>query len=305
MKKRNSVVVKLALLTIGGFLLLFSIFNVIINYVIHQQNIESGEQITSLHTSQIAAEIAQHFNKSAETLTAEEQFYRSLLLHDQLNSNIVVDYKFNNLQNNDGLLVTTTIIKATYLSHIEPEHEQYIDKDGYFAPYVMRSNNDISVEALEEATNGDWFTEVAKTGKLVITDPYDFEVNGEKLSMVTISQPIFDNNTLIGVTVVDFPLTFMDEIIGKNLPDTAIQCVASANGTIILDTGSADNVSTSLDMSTAIHDISNGAQYQAQESEKANSELQSLGQKMDTLSTVADEMLLNIDQTLKRQSSNG
>lgn len=470
MKKRNSVVAKLALLTIGAFLLLFSIFNIIINMVIHQQNIESGEQITSLNTSQIATEIAHHFNKSSESLMAEEQFYQSLLLHKNLNSDVVINYKFNSLQKNEDLLATTAIIKAEYLSNIKPEHQKYIDKDGYFAPYVVRSNDNISFETLEEATNGEWFTEVAKTGKLVITDPYDFEVNGETLSMVTISQPIFANDTLIGVTVVDFPLTFMDELVGKNLPDTAIQRVASANGTIILDTGNADNISTSLenfvpnwpetfktisngeqtsfyadsvtfgekafaafspividgydqhlivqtflpkssllvafykvlritifaaiiislllmsltyyairhsllpltplqtalekaadgslntavdetklkndeiglvakayntmlskmkavissvtmqstelentssiaarsveeisqsslDMSKAIQDISNGAQYQAQELEKVNAELQNLGQKMDTLSTVADEMLLNIDQT--------
>lgn len=247
MKKQKSVVIKLALITIGLFFVLFAIFNVISNSIVYTQSKQGSEELMTLATNKTATEIGEHFNKTVTTLKADEDIFLTLLEGNQLASSTLIHYKTNALSENTDVLGYSVIVKASELTTILPEHEQYIDEDGYFAVYIVNSNNQIIVEPIADATAGSWYTESAATKKLAITEPYEYDIDGVKTTMITISLPLLKDGEMIGVTVTDFSLNFLDQIIASNRPETSIQRVASANGTLISDSGNADNINKPLE----------------------------------------------------------
>ena len=247
MKKRNSIVVKLSLITIGSFIVLFSIFNIITNIILYNQSRDSSEELVTLATNKTASEISERFSRTIASLQNDEEIFQTLKQKNQLTSQMIIDFKTKSLQNNPDTIGTSVIIKADELQEIAPEHEQYIDAKGYFAPYIVQSNNEITIEQLDDATGGIWYTETEQTKKLSITEPYEFTIDGQATAMMTITLPLLRNDKLIGVTVVDFPLNFVEGIIANNIPATSIQRVASVEGIIFLDSGSADNVNESLE----------------------------------------------------------
>ncbi|MER1986940.1 MAG: methyl-accepting chemotaxis protein [Solibacillus sp.] len=246
MKKQKSVVAKLALITISLFIVLFAIFNVISTSILHTESKTTGEELITLATNKTASEIGAYLNPAIATLEADNHLILSLIEREQLISSTLIDYKKRALEKDPNVLGYSIILKASELANILPEHTQYIDQDGYFAIYVVNSNGQIIIEPVPDSTKSDWYTEAAATKKLAITEPYEYAIDGVATSMITISFPLLKNSEVIGMTIVDFPLDFLDDIIALNSPATSVQRVASATGILISDSGNPDNVNESL-----------------------------------------------------------
>jgi methyl-accepting chemotaxis protein len=74
------------------------------------------------------------------------------------------------------------------------------DKVGQFNPYITRTDSGISVSPGAVYSEKDaWVKGPMETGKLYITKPYLYPVNGEKVLMVSIGVPMYNNNQYIGV----------------------------------------------------------------------------------------------------------
>lgn len=246
MKKQKSIVTKLAFITISSFILLFTIFNVISNQVVYTHSKDAREELITLATNKTASEIGEYFNNTVTSLEADEKIFQSLNEQQQLSSSTIIDYKTTALQEDTSVLGYSVILKASELATISPEHTKYINPNDYFAVYIVNSNGQILTETIDHATDGDWFKVAAETKQLAITEPYHYEINGVSTAMMTVTLPLLKNGEVIGVTIADFSLDFLDDVIAANNPDTSIQRVASANGIIISDSGNKDNVNQSL-----------------------------------------------------------
>ena len=247
MKKQRSLVLKLSLLTIGAFLLLFAIYNVISNQIVYSNNKASSEESLTLLTENTALQIQQTFEKTISSLEADRELFLSLYKTNELTSDTILGYKGDSLSVQQDVLGYSVIIHENAFTTINPNHTQYIGDDGYFSPYIVRdSTQRISIEAVENSSKEDWYTQPATSKSLYITEPYEYEAAIGTISVVTISLPIIYNNEVIGVTLADFPLDFLNPIVEGNVPPTAIQRVASSAGTIISDSGNAENIGQSL-----------------------------------------------------------
>ena len=247
MKKQQSLILRLSLVTISTFLVLFIMFNAITSTIILSESRQLGEKNVTLANEITATKISERFSETIAVLEQDQQLLLTMIERGQLTSDFLIDFKTNALQNDPSILGYAVIIKADALNHTNPQHMQYIDQKGFFAPYIVNTNNTISIERLADATDGIWYSESAKTKKLAITEPYEFTIKGQATPMMTISVPLIKNGDMIGVTVVDMPLNFLQNIVEQNIPDTAIQRVASPEGSIIIDSGSSDNVNQSLE----------------------------------------------------------
>ncbi len=95
------------------------------------------------------------------------------------------------------------------------EEEGYDLGDRFFNPYVFmesKTHYDFkSVGTYDDYANEDYFKIPKASGKLYITDPYLYEVNGKEILMVTICAPIFYDGKFAGVVGHDIDVKFFKE----------------------------------------------------------------------------------------------
>ena len=247
MKKQRSLVLKLSLLTIGAFLLLFTIYNVISNFIVYSNSKSTSEENLTLLTENTALQIQQTFEKTISSLEADRELILSLYKNNELTSNTILRYKEEALSKQSNVLAYSVIIHENAITSISSEHSQFVGDDGYFSPYIVKDGKNISIESIENASEGDWFTLPVAAKSLYITEPYEYEAEIGTLSIVTIALPIIHDNNVIGVTLADFSLDFLNPIVEVNVPTSAIQRVATSAGTIISDSGNTDNIGQSLE----------------------------------------------------------
>lgn len=123
--------------------------------------------------------------------------------------------------------------------------------DFIYAPYINLVDGSINTMFIEDAVNEEFYTIPQANGQPYITEPYKYEIDGKNIPMVSVSVPITIENNFIGVVIADFSINFLNEIIQGNLPDTAIQRIISTQGTIISDSASEANISTSITQFTS------------------------------------------------------
>ncbi|MGB5866958.1 MAG: methyl-accepting chemotaxis protein [Arcobacteraceae bacterium] len=107
------------------------------------------------------------------------------------------------------------------------------DKDGRFAPYLYKANSNIEIDGLTAETEArEWVDAPRKTGKSHVTEPYNYEVNGKPVLMVTVSSPIITKSgKFLGAVALDISLESLVNKIAK------IKVFGSGYGFLISDKG--------------------------------------------------------------------
>lgn len=162
-----------------------------------------------------------------------------------------LQYKNEALLSNEDILGYSIILDSSYLANINDEDSAYIGNDFIYAPYINRVDGSINTMFIEDAVNEEFYTIPQANGQPYITEPYKYEIDGKNIPMVSVGVPITIENNFIGVVIADFSINFLNEIIQGNLPDTAIQRIISTQGTIISDSASEANISTSITQFTS------------------------------------------------------
>ncbi len=91
---------------------------------------------------------------------------------------------------------------------------------GAFAPYWVKSGGKLIMEPLDNATDYEepYFKNAFQSGKIAIIEPYSYVIEGKPVLMTTISQPVFSNGKIIGVSGVDLALGDVSTMLGKMKP---------------------------------------------------------------------------------------
>jgi methyl-accepting chemotaxis protein len=87
------------------------------------------------------------------------------------------------------------------------------DANGRFLPYWTRgSEGKIQVELLQDYDVSDWY-QCPKTTKVsCLIDPYVYPVQGEDVWMTSLVIPFVYEDTFLGITGIDTPITFLQEL---------------------------------------------------------------------------------------------
>jgi len=87
----------------------------------------------------------------------------------------------------------------------------YYDK-GRFTPYYYWAKDQVDLMALTNIEDEPWYREPKKTGQITITDPYYFELDGQKVLMTTVALPIIIKRKFVGMVGMDIELKDIKEI---------------------------------------------------------------------------------------------
>ena len=93
------------------------------------------------------------------------------------------------------------------------------DETGRLIPYVYRApGGEIRAEPLVDYDvpgDGDYYLVPKRTRSVSLIEPYVYPVGGRDVFMTTISAPILVENRFYGITTVDIPLAFLQELVDQ------------------------------------------------------------------------------------------
>lgn len=240
MKKQRNIVLKLSLITIGAFIILFFIFSIITNNVIKNNSKKLNEEHIESDTMNTVNSVDKVFKQAITILKTEEDLFFTLYNANELTEEHLVNFQKQALATNDQLLGFATLIDTKVFSFSEKPSNKYIE-NSIFSPYIHRSGNDIDVMKVGDLTGEPFYSIPKETKKLYVTEPYDYEIDGQAVPMVTIANPLIVDDQFVGVLLADFTLEFLDELVKEHLPETAIQRIITPNGIIISDSSNTEN----------------------------------------------------------------
>ncbi|SOC19897.1 methyl-accepting chemotaxis sensory transducer with Cache sensor [Ureibacillus xyleni] len=241
MKKQKNLVLKLSLLTISIFVLLFGIYSVVSTVLVYRNSLKQSEENIQAVSESATKEIQQIFEETISVLRTESDVVSSLHAQNQLTPNHIMQLQQQVLNTNENFLGVSIILDAANVQEIDENDIDIRNNSNLYAHYTYRENGKITTMHLEDVAQADWFT-VPKDKQLpYVTEPFDYDLNGKTVSMVTVTMPILINNQFFGVALADFTLDFLDEIIARNVPATAIQRVISPGGIVLSDSSNEEN----------------------------------------------------------------
>ena len=216
MKKQKNLVLRLSLYTIGVFIVLFVLYNLISIQYIHFTTANDQEQQVENITALSASAIKDNFSNIMSTLLADKALITSLYKKDQLTSQLLLQYKNEALSQDEQILGYGIFLNERYFKNISTQDQQYITDNGYFSAYINRYTDSLKTDFIAEVTSNAWFNIPVENKSVYISEPYEYEVGGITFSMITISQPIMLDGQVAGVSLADFPVSFFNEIVRFN-----------------------------------------------------------------------------------------
>lgn len=122
------------------------------------------------------------------------------------------------LKNNSSYLGIWTVWEPNAFDNMD---HQYMNAPGHtpegrFIPYWNRVGG-IHVEGCIDL-NGEWYVKARDSRKEVIMDPFEYEVGGKKIMLVSVCVPIIVNGKSIGVVGVDFSMEQIGNLVADIQP---------------------------------------------------------------------------------------
>lgn len=144
------------------------------------------------------------------------------------------------------------------------------DETGRFIPVVTKEDGQVLIEPLvgyTDPVDGAYYYQPFTTGEAYVSDPYEYEFNGEILTVVTISYPIMKNGKAIGAVGIDMQCDYFNEINNQiKLYETGCGKLMSNNGTVIAYKDESvlfqeDEYVTGANQTAILEKISNNEMY--------------------------------------------
>ena len=187
----------------------------------------SATTVNGLTNELIRAKVNEHTNKF-DSMTSEVagvvSFLSTVVEDSATDENPsrekIIHLISNVLMENDNMMMAWTCWEPNAFDGKDAEYAgtQYHDETGRFIPYLVKNKKEYEVHALrdyDDPVKGDYYQGVLSSGKMHVTDPYYYEVNGEDRLVFTIAAPIIIDGEVVGVVGADISVETLDKIISK------------------------------------------------------------------------------------------
>ena len=295
MKKSKSIALKLSSLILGLFLVLFIAYTLVTSVILYNQSIHDSENAT-LQTAELsAAKMSERFKKVNDTLQTTKRIVQTLQNNGELSTENVMDILENNLNENKDLLGVGAILESNTVKIGPNIDTALVDQQNRFIPYITRTKDKNVVNpivGLEEKNGAEWYRIPKEEGRAVLTEPYDFAINGTTVSMSTIAVPLVNNGTLFGVLSATVSIDFLKGLVDSIKPDGGYAGIITDQGML-----TANSINEKLD-GTNMQDAVDWASIKQSLDDGAPNSLyvdsKQLGEK--SFNAFAPMMLENIDE---------
>ncbi len=235
MKKSRGIALKLSSLIIGLFLILFLSYTVITGIIIKKQSVEDAEHGTLQTAESSAAIMSERFKKANTTLQTTKRIIESMEKNNTLSTKGVIDIMENNLASNNDILGVGAIFEQESII-LEPTEASLVDTKNRFIPYLNKNGNDITtalIEGIDDKSISEWYWVPKEERRAVLTEPYDYNVNGQSVLMTTISVPLINaSGTFFGVLTADVSIDFLNDLTKSNAPEGGYAAIITNKGVL-------------------------------------------------------------------------
>ncbi|MFF6017661.1 methyl-accepting chemotaxis protein [Lysinibacillus fusiformis] len=236
MKKSRGIALKLSSLIIGLFLVLFLSYTVTTGIIIKKQSVKDAEYGTLQTAESSAAIMSERFKKANTTLQTTKRIVESMEKNKTLSTKGVLDIMENNLANNDDLLGVGAIFEQNSLIVNPNDEASLVDSKKRFGPYLSKNGNEITttlIEGVDDKNVSQWYWVPKEEGRTVLTEPYDYSVNGQTVLMTTISVPLVNaSGEFFGVLTADVSIDYLNELTKSVAPEGGYAAIITNNGVL-------------------------------------------------------------------------
>ncbi|WP_342598170.1 methyl-accepting chemotaxis protein [Psychrobacillus sp. FSL H8-0483] len=297
MKRSKSIAWKLSGLIIGLFFILFLAYTVTTSVILYNKSIEDSETSTLQNAQFSAQKMSDRFKKTNDTLQTTKRIFETMQSNGELSAAEVLSILEKNLAENEDLLGVAAILENGSAKVESTIPSNLIDSSKHFVPYLSKDGNEISttsLEGYEDTENGDWYWIPKKEGRAVLTEPYDYEVNGKTVSMTTISVPLFSSSgTFFGVLTADLSIDFLTDLANSIKPEGGYAGIITEQGMLTVNSANeklnGTNMQDTLNWSSFKNTLESGKPV------STYLESEQLGEK--SFNAFAPMMLEGIDDT--------
>lgn len=237
MKKSRSIAWKLSSLIISLFLVLFMIYTVITSIDLYRQSIRDSESST-LHNAELsAAKLSERFMKANSTLQTTKRIFETMYNNGSLSAAEILRILEKNLTDSKDVLAMAVVLENHTLEIETNLSSSLKDSSNRFIPYLAKVGDEVqitAVEGYEDEQNADWYSIPKNEGRAVLTEPYEYEVNGNKVNMTTLSVPLVNSSgVFIGVLTADLSVDFLNDLVNSIKPDRGYAGIITETGMVI------------------------------------------------------------------------
>ena len=212
---------KLLFLILGVTLLVFGLTM----FFVSKYSYETAEDDVGLLVKELAgkyaAEVQNSVNQSIVLSRAmSSTFEEALNTGNKLNEQEINAYFKSLLKDNPsviGIWFKGKNREQLFASNNTLKGKNGYDKTGQFNPYVVRSAGSYKVESGSPYSDDlEWVKGPRESGKVYVTKPYLYPVDGVKVMMTTVSAPMYHKDEFIGSIGVDISLDTLTKMV-KNI----------------------------------------------------------------------------------------
>lgn len=197
--------------------MLFITYTLVTSYILYNQNIEDSENATLQNAELSAARMSERFKKANNIVQTTKNIVETMENNGELSGTTLLSMLQKNLEDNEDLLGVAAILEKDIVKPDQTIAAELIDSEKRFVPYVFKREGKIlttAIKGYEDQNNADWYWVPKKEGRAILTEPYNYEVNGQKVSMSTISVPLVNSSgEFFGVLTATLTIDFLEELV--------------------------------------------------------------------------------------------
>jgi len=236
MGKSRSIALKLSALIIGLFLVLFITYTVIVGVILKNQSVDDAERATLKTAEYSAAKMSERFNKVNTTLLTTKRIVEGMEKKGKLSAEDIIKMMETNLTNNEDLLGVGAVFEQNSIN-IEPNiNATLVDSKKRLIPYLNKDGNRITTTALESIDDksiSEWYWIPKEEGRSVLTEPYEYTINGQTVLMTTIAVPLVDAaGSFFGTLTADIAIDYLKGLTESVKPDGGYAAIITNNGVL-------------------------------------------------------------------------
>ncbi|KQL37222.1 methyl-accepting chemotaxis protein [Psychrobacillus sp. FJAT-21963] len=239
MKKLKSIAIKLSALIIGLFLILFLAYTVVTSVILYNQSIDDSEKSTLQNAQFSAAKMSDRFKKTNDVLQTTKNILETMQANGDLSEDEVLNVLETNLAKNNDLFGVAALLEPGTVEVDSTISNTLTDSEKRFIPYLYKEGDSIitsPIEGYEKEDSADWYWIPKKEGRAVLTEPYDYDVNGKTVSMTTISVPLVTSSgTFFGVLTADLSIEFLAELVNSIKPAGGYAGIITQSGMLTVN----------------------------------------------------------------------
>lgn len=236
MGKSRSIALKLSALIIGLFLVLFITYTVIVGVILKNQSVDDAESATLKTAEYSAAKMSERFNKVNTTLLTTKRIVENMEKKGKLSAEDIIKMMETNLTNNEDLLGVGAVFEPNS-TNVEPTiNATLVDSKKRLIPYLNKDGNEItttSLESIDDRSISEWYWIPKEEGRSVLTEPYEYTINGQTVLMTTIAVPLVNaSGSFFGTLTADIAIDYLKGLTESVKPDGGYAAIITNNGVL-------------------------------------------------------------------------